>query len=87
MRLRAGLERGRTGDSYLHSAVSLAGQQLSRTLESKCRADLIGRGAGDPLEGVRTSGTGRRTLSERPAAYSLITTGSTRGPPGPKGSP
>ena len=53
LRLRAGLEPRDQAVATLQGAAGLAGQQLSRTLESRCRADLTARGAGDPSEGVR----------------------------------
>ncbi|WP_322761134.1 ATP-binding protein [Frankia sp. Cr2] len=68
LRMRASLEPDQTAVPMLRRAADLAADQLSRTLQARCDADLAARGIRSPDSGVRAPG-GRwsgRTLSERP---------------------
>jgi hypothetical protein len=62
MRLRAQLEPGPSGLDLLHRAIDLAGEQSSRTLESRCRADLAGRSVRPSFARPIHVANGERTL-------------------------
>lgn len=61
LRLRASLEPDGPAVDLLGRAVDLAGRQLSRTLQRRCRADLAARGVRDPgVDTARTGSSGER---------------------------
>jgi DNA-binding SARP family transcriptional activator len=63
LRLRAGLEPGAGALDLLHRAIGVAALQSSRTLESRCRADLAAGGVRRPSAGADGDANAGRTPS------------------------